>query len=116
MDLDQLFVLNIKKWRRNRGFSQKLLAERCNAAHSYIRQIESGRGKPSFAFIGKLADALSIEAYQLFYDETVVRDERSLQEEHIKAIKADFLEKIAREIDTVIDKLKKQGSSSGGFI
>jgi transcriptional regulator with XRE-family HTH domain len=106
MELDQLFVLNIKKWRKNRGFSQKSLAERCNAAHSYIRQIESGRGKPSFAFIGKLADALSIEAYQLFYDEAAARDEKPSQAERIKAIKEDFLGKIACEIDTVIDKLE----------
>ncbi|MDR2738858.1 MAG: helix-turn-helix domain-containing protein [Treponema sp.] len=71
MDLDQLFIRNVRKWRKHRGFSQKTLAERCNAAHSYIRQIESGSGHPSFAFIGKLVDALNIDAYQLFYDETM---------------------------------------------
>jgi transcriptional regulator with XRE-family HTH domain len=107
MDLDQLFVRNIKKWRKNRGLSQKSLAERCNAAHSYIRQIESGRGKPSFAFIGKLADALSIEAYQLFYDETAMRPEKPSQVEYTESIKIDFLEKMALELDTVIDQLKK---------
>jgi transcriptional regulator with XRE-family HTH domain len=107
MDLDQLFVCNIIKWRKNRGLSQKSLAERCNAAHSYIRQIESGRGKPSFAFIGKLADALSIEAYQLFYDETVTQPEKPSWAEYIESIKIDFLEKMACELDTVIDQLKK---------
>ncbi|MFP3041575.1 helix-turn-helix domain-containing protein [Treponema primitia] len=106
MDLDQLFVFNVKKWRKNRGFSQKSLAERCNAAHSYIRQIESGSGHPSFAFIGKLADALNIEVYQLFYDETVAHIENPSQAEHIESIKTDFLEKMAYELDSVIDKLK----------
>jgi transcriptional regulator with XRE-family HTH domain len=109
MDLDWLFVHNVKKWRKNRGLSQKSLAERCNAAHSYIRQIESGSGKPSFAFIGKLANALSIEAYQLFYDETAAQSEKPSQAEYteIEAIKTDFLEKIDRELDTVINKLKR---------
>jgi transcriptional regulator with XRE-family HTH domain len=107
MDLDQLFVLNMKKWRKTRGLSQKSLAERCNAAHSYIRQIESGRGKPSFAFIGKLADALGIEAYQLFYDETAMRPEKPSQAEYVESIKIDFLDKMALELDTVIDQLKK---------
>jgi transcriptional regulator with XRE-family HTH domain len=107
MDLDQLFVHNVKKWRKNMGLSQKSLAERCNAAHSYIRQIESGSGKPSFAFIGKLANALGIEVYQLFYDEAVMQSEKTSQEEHIESIKTDFLEKIAHEFDTVIEKLKK---------
>ncbi|MDR3200274.1 MAG: helix-turn-helix transcriptional regulator [Spirochaetales bacterium] len=103
MDLDQLFVHNVKKWRKNRGFSQKTLAERCNAAHSYIRQIESGSGKPSFAFIGKLADALDIDAYQLFYDET----EGEKPSREIESIKTDFLGKMANELDTLIGKLKK---------
>jgi transcriptional regulator with XRE-family HTH domain len=103
MDLDQLFVHNVKKWRKNRGLSQKSLAERCNAAHSYIRQLESGSGKPSFAFIGKLANALGIEAYQLFYDET--QNEKLSQTEYITSIKTAFIEKIAREFDAVIDKL-----------
>jgi transcriptional regulator with XRE-family HTH domain len=107
MDLDQLFVHNVRKWRKNRGLSQKSLAERCGAAHSYIRQIESGSGKPSFAFIGKLADALDVEAYQLFYDETVERSERLSRADRIESIKTDFLEKMALEIDIVIDKLKK---------
>jgi transcriptional regulator with XRE-family HTH domain len=107
MDLDQLFVFNVKKWRKNRGISQKALAERCNAAHSYIRQIESGSGKPSFAFIGKLANALDIEAYQLFYDETAEQNEKLPSEKHhLEAIKTHFLEKMAGELDIVIDKLK----------
>jgi transcriptional regulator with XRE-family HTH domain len=106
MDLGQLFVHNVRKWRKNRGISQKTLAERCNAAHSYIRQIESGSGKPSFAFIGKLADALGVEAYQLFYDETMAYSEKPSQAEYIESIKKDFLEKVAREFDAIVDKLK----------
>jgi transcriptional regulator with XRE-family HTH domain len=106
MDLDDLFVLNLRKWRKNRGFSQKTLAERCDAAHSYIRQIETGSGHPSFAFIGKLANALNIEPYQLFYDETAVQPVNPVQTGHIESIKREFIEKMARELDTVIDKLK----------
>jgi transcriptional regulator with XRE-family HTH domain len=107
MTFDQLFVRNVKKWRKKRGFSQKTLAERCDAAHSYIRQLESGSGHPSFAFIGKLASALDIEAYQLFYDETAAQDEKPSQTAYIASIKARFLETMAAELDAVIDKLKQ---------
>jgi transcriptional regulator with XRE-family HTH domain len=107
MDLNQLFVRNLKKWRKKRGYSQKLLAERCNAAHSYIRQIESGSGHPSFALIGKLAYALDIDAYRLFYDETAEQREKPSQTSTIESIKADFLEKINRELDAVIEKLNE---------
>jgi transcriptional regulator with XRE-family HTH domain len=106
MDLDALFVLNLKKWRKKRGFSQKILAERCKAAHSYIRQIESGSGHPSFSFIGKLANALHIEPYLLFYDEAAAQPGKPAQSERIESIKMEFLEKVAYEFDTVIDKLK----------
>jgi transcriptional regulator with XRE-family HTH domain len=108
MDLDQLFVHNVRKWRKSRGFSQKVLAERCNAAHSYIRQIESGSGHPSFAFIGKLADALNIDAYQLFYDETAARDGTHSEVASTESLKTEFLEKIGRELDAVIIKLKRE--------
>jgi transcriptional regulator with XRE-family HTH domain len=107
MDLDRLFILNMKKWRKNRGLSQKTLAERCEAAHTYIRQMESGSRKPSFAFIGKLAEALDIEAYQLFYDETGAQGEKPSQMAHLDAIKADILAKVACGIDTVIVEAKK---------
>jgi transcriptional regulator with XRE-family HTH domain len=106
MDLDDLFVLNLKKWRKKRGFSQKILAERCEAAHSYIRQIESGGGHPSFSLIGKLANALNIEPYLLFYDETAAQPGKLIQSDRIESIKVEFLGKVAYEFDAVIDKLK----------
>jgi len=101
MDIDRLFIHNLKKWRKNRGISQKTLAERCNAAHSYIRQIESGRGHPSFIFIGKLAHALNIEPYQLFYDESAAKDDGS-----IKSLKKEFFHKVEHELDTIIRKVR----------
>ena len=106
MDLTHLFVRNLKKWRKNMGLSQKALAERCNAAHSYIRQIESGKGHPSFAFIEKLAYALDIEPYKLFYDDTEVKTVIPITQENIETIKREFLEKMTSEFDIIIDKLK----------
>jgi transcriptional regulator with XRE-family HTH domain len=107
MDLNRLFILNMKKWRKIRGISQKTLSERCEAAHTYIRQIESGSRTPSFAFIGKLAEALDIEAYQLFYDETAVLHKNPSQMEHLETIKADILAQVACGIDTVILEAQK---------
>jgi transcriptional regulator with XRE-family HTH domain len=107
MDLNGLFVRNMKKWRKNRGISQKTLAERCEAAHTYIRQIESGSRTPSFAFIVRLAEALDIEAYLLFYDETAAKSKTPSQMEHLEAIKADILAQVASGIDTVIGEAQK---------
>jgi transcriptional regulator with XRE-family HTH domain len=106
MDLARIFVKNLKKWRKDRGFSQKVLAERCDTAHSYIRQIESGKGHPSFIFIGKLANALDIEPYQLLYDRTKAnQDLNQIKTEDIEAIKSDFLGKISNEFNNIVEKL-----------
>jgi transcriptional regulator with XRE-family HTH domain len=107
MDLNRLFISNMKKWRKDRGISQKTLSERCEAAHTYIRQMESGTRTPSFAFIGKLAEALDIEVYQLFYDETAARDKDPSPKEHLEAIKMDILTQVARGIDMVIIEAQK---------
>ena len=106
MDMAHLFVLNLKKWRKNKGISQKTLAERCHAAHSYIRQLESGTGHPSFVFIEKLANALNIEPYMLFYDETEGKIEKTMKPDSIDKVKIAFLEKVEHELDNIIDKVK----------
>jgi len=105
MDLNQLFIKNLKKWRKIRGISQKDLAERCDSGHSYIRQIESGVGTPSFAFIGKLAKALQIEPYQLFFDETV-KISKTAQAKHIESIQKKLIESFSAEIQSAFDDLR----------
>ncbi|WP_461258036.1 helix-turn-helix domain-containing protein [Treponema sp. R80B11-R83G3] len=105
MDLCRLFIQNLKKWRKIMGISQKKLAEKCDAAHSYIRQIECGNRYPSFAFIGKIADALHIEPYQLFYDET--KPGRTAHAQRIESAKKKLLEAVSNDIQAAFDELKK---------
>ena len=45
------------------------LAEMCNTSTSYIGQIEIGNRFPSLELIEKMALALEIKPYLLFYDE-----------------------------------------------
>ena len=107
MDLKGLFMLNMKNWRKNRGLSQKKLSERCNAAHTYIRQIESGRRTPSFAFIEKLADALEIEAYQLFFNESELQQKDPMQIIRLDYIKNEILTSVSNGLDKIIDEVKR---------
>ena len=46
------------------------LAELCNAAPSYIGEIEIGKRFPSINLIEKLGIILNIEPYRFFIDET----------------------------------------------
>jgi transcriptional regulator with XRE-family HTH domain len=96
----------MKKWRKIMGYSQKDLAEKCQTSHSYIRQLESGCGYPSFSFIKKIADALGIEPYQLLYEENAISDKQTY-EKHIEKVKFKLLESIADNIDSAFDELMK---------
>jgi len=66
MTLKQIFIKNLKEFRKKEGLSQMKLAEYCNTATSYIGEIEIGRRFPSMELIEKIADILRIEPYRFF--------------------------------------------------
>jgi transcriptional regulator with XRE-family HTH domain len=107
MELNKVFMHNLKKWRKVEGISQEKLAERCHSAHSYIRQIECGIRYPSFAFIERLANALNIAPYQLFYDASTVQGDLLRQLEKIHTIETDLFEVISHDIHDAFEKLKE---------
>lgn len=69
MALQQVFIANLKKFRKKRGVSQMALAELCGMGGNYIGQIEMGRRIPSFEKIEKIASVLEIACYELFLSE-----------------------------------------------
>jgi transcriptional regulator with XRE-family HTH domain len=66
MTLQEIFILNLKKFRKKRGISQMALAELSDTTGNYIGQIEMGRRIPSFDTIERIAAALRISSYKLF--------------------------------------------------
>lgn len=70
MDLRTLFILNLKKQRKEQKISQMRLAELCETSTSYIGEIEIAKKFPSIEMVEKIAKALKIRPFQLFMDET----------------------------------------------
>jgi transcriptional regulator with XRE-family HTH domain len=68
--LREIFVHNLKKFRKLKGISQMKLAEKCDSAVSYIGQIEMGRRFPSMELMEKIAGALEVEPYRFFMEES----------------------------------------------
>ena len=66
MTLKQIFIQNLKEFRKKERFSQMKLAEFCDTTTSYIGHIESGRKFPSMDMIEKMANVLKIEPYNFF--------------------------------------------------
>ena len=77
MELRELFIANLKKYRKDNGFSQMALAERCETSASYIGEIEIGKKFPSIDMIQKISQALNIKPYKLFFDEAETPEAKS---------------------------------------
>ena len=78
MELQQVLMANLRKYRKQLGYTQEKLAEICNTDPCYIRQIEIGRRFPSLKYIEKIAEALKIPPYLLLYEETNPESDRFL--------------------------------------
>ena len=65
-DFYDLFRLNLKFYREKMGYSQSELAIQANSSNGMIGNIESGKAKPSFDNILKIAAALNIHPADLF--------------------------------------------------
>lgn len=59
---------NIKKYRKEVGITQAVLAERVGVSHEFIRRIESKKGVKTFSVdtIWKISIALDIDPGKLF--------------------------------------------------
>jgi transcriptional regulator with XRE-family HTH domain len=96
-------MMNMKKYRKQAGVTQEKLAELCNTDPAYIGQIETGRRFPSIIYIEKIASALCIAPYLLFYDEC--NDNKEARLEKKQMIKNALTESVSRSIGVVLDEL-----------
>jgi len=105
MEIQAIFTENMKKYRKQAKLTQEKLAELCNTDHRYIGQIETGRRCPSLEYIGKIAAALNIAPYRLFYDETDTENDEltALHKEQNQKIKTMLIENVTR-ICSMIDE------------
>jgi transcriptional regulator with XRE-family HTH domain len=66
MTLKNIFIKNLREFRKKEGLSQMKLAEYCNTSPGYIGEIEIGRKFPSTEMIEKIAYVLRIEPHFFF--------------------------------------------------
>jgi transcriptional regulator with XRE-family HTH domain len=100
MEIQAIFSGNMKKYRKKAKLTQEKLAEMCGTDHRYIGQIETGIRCPFMEYIERIAGALNIAPYLLFYDEN---DELgALNTEKKQKIKAMLFEYFT-QICTIID-------------
>jgi transcriptional regulator with XRE-family HTH domain len=105
MTLKQVFIRNLKEFRKREGFTQMKLAELCNTSPSYIGEIEIGRKFPSTEMIERIAKILRLEPYHLFKN----RAEKGRHAESVypllpKSMKTEMRKKIDLSINEILNK------------
>lgn len=70
MDIIKVFGTNVKHYRQQTGLSQEAFAEKCGMHRTYISAVECYRRSISLENIQRIADALEIETYKLFLEES----------------------------------------------
>ena len=65
MDVVQLLGQNVRRYRKLRGMTQEQLALEAGMERSYVSDLERGQRNPSVRALGRLAEALSVEAMTL---------------------------------------------------
>jgi len=108
MELKNIFIQNLKKYRKTAGISQMELAEKCNTSTSYIGQIEIGNRFPSLAMIEKIARALEVKPYLLFFDE--MDSDSTIKSPPVKTnvLSNSMKEKLTKRLIAVICETVKQ--------
>jgi len=103
MTLKQVFIQNLREFRKKEGLSQMKLAEYCNTAPSYIGQIETGLRFPSLELVEKMADILRIEPYY-FFKKQADNDVNSEIESIFPRLPNSMKKQITTQIKTQIDQ------------
>ena len=68
MDIIKVFGDNLKKYSTAMSLSQEAFAEKCGMHRTYISAIECYRRSIALENVQRIADALGIEAYELFIE------------------------------------------------
>ena len=105
MTLQQIFITNLKKRRKEQDISQMKLSEMCNTTSNYIGQIEMGRRIPSFEKIEIIATALGIASYELFVYDAESKNAKKLKtNDYLKGLPIEVKKEIIFHILTEIKK------------
>ncbi|MGI5872415.1 MAG: helix-turn-helix domain-containing protein [Bacillota bacterium] len=70
MDIVKVFGENLKKYRTEMNLSQEAFAEKCGLHRTYISSVERFQRNISIENIQRIADALEIETYKLFLEDS----------------------------------------------
>jgi transcriptional regulator with XRE-family HTH domain len=101
----EVFAKNLKENRRKRGLSQAQLAEKAEVSTHYIAILEIARSFPASEVLERIAEALSVEVYELFLVQESPKKE-------LEKLRKTIIDEVKQAIDDSIRKaLYDKGTS-----
>lgn len=107
--LREIFINNLKFYRKEKGFSQEKLSKEINMGMNYINQVENKYSFPPPEIIEKISSSLKISPYQLFLENGSPENiENSFFEKYGRSIHDEISECVQQAIDDFYDKKIQQ--------
>lgn len=89
--LQEVYIANLKRFRKEKRMSQVELAERTGMSSKFISYIESGREWGSFKTLVIISEALDVEPFELLKPQTKVPSEKDVKLRGLVSMMADIL-------------------------
>lgn len=115
-NLQQLFITNLKIFRKQKGLRQIDLALEIEKSSNYINSIENGKYFPSPDTIEKICQCLDIESFQLFQKQEKTDNlkenknteiSQNIIENLYAKLKEDLYKFLKKDIETILGSVKK---------
>ena len=104
-----IFVFNMKKYRKKRQISQMKLAEMLDTSVSYIGEIEINSRVPSLAMVERIAKALNIEPFRLFLEgEEMTGKDKQETDNYLESLTTKERQDLTKRIISSISKEVEQ--------
>lgn len=101
---------NIKKYRKEKGYTQKVLSDMSNISRTYLADVEKDRYNPSLDTLKSIANALNISINNLLEDNSIecktselIQDDFKIMIEKLKKLNKKDREKIEKMIDIFLE-------------
>jgi len=103
LTIQELFIVNLKAYRKLHHISQTQLANLCDSSTGYIGEIESGKRFPSVNMIERIAGALEIESWHLFKNEPISRTKTKHSAKLVPSQKNEIIKMANSALSKILD-------------
>lgn len=103
MSLKEIFINNLKFYRKQKDMTQNDLTLALNKSYNYINSVEQGKIMPSLEVIEQISEVLDIKASRLFEEDASPQNIKSFsKEEYINGISENLYDRLKNLISNEI--------------